>query len=684
MISAPLPSVTTNEFARALLNYSADRNDSIGRPERWGKPAPLIVDGTHLHLEMEELAEELWKAPANPIWTFLVGGPGNGKSEAVGALIRRLDSLRGQSTLADAEKSGTGRIPYSFRCALGRGIELVLLQDISVPKSTGSRPQEDLLEELSYCRGKGSHMVVCANRGMLLRAIRLARATHKFKGLVPDLERIDKRTQESSTASESKWHSAAGTSQVEYRVWPLDHESVMFGAGTSDGWLNPNGSLLDLIVAKATEEQNWEGRGCAGCAVRAMCPMYNDAAWLRDPARRKAFLQVLRHSEVLGGQRIVLREALGILSSVLVGTPSDFIEASGPVHPCVWVHERALRNRSTRAGKAGLLELTAHRVYMDLFARLSPTGLMFGFKGPAGQRERADDVWIIKAMEESESQLVKDAAAAVRDVEKGFPKQAGPSRLASHDSILRALDPAGDASWGVGVIDVDATIVVLAGNAGPLRCAIEDELVAMYQQLEDSLNNLKPHANVPQALAAMARWFSTIFLRMVGTALGRHSLSQILDDYLTLLSAPASPLESTNKEKRLADLLRQALAEAGEYQLTRDFVANVEPQSPRPEGARKRSNSPRWPANDRLALRLTSEISVVLSAAMFVDIWLRHYRLLAHWCMPPSLENLTKAWRDESVVLKQAYRNLAVVKYRGAPSLEFEVTPGAPVQVTKA
>ena len=75
-----------NDFTLSLLNYSAERDDCIGRPERWGNPPPLVVS-TPLHDEMIALADEVWTTPQHIVWYFLVGGPGNGKSEAVGAFV---------------------------------------------------------------------------------------------------------------------------------------------------------------------------------------------------------------------------------------------------------------------------------------------------------------------------------------------------------------------------------------------------------------------------------------------------------------------------------------------------------------------------------------------------------------------------------------------------------------------
>ncbi len=673
--------VTLNPFTASLLNYSADRDDSIGRPERWGRPPPLMVDESQLHVEMDALADELWAGPSVPIWYFLIGGPGNGKSEAVGALIRKLNVLRGggRSLIDDATTSGSGRVRYAYHCKPKPNVSIVLVQDISVPKAPGSLPEDDILDELLGCLADGSNVVVCANRGMLLRAIRRARANSKFHLLVEDLESIDQRSQEAAPAQGSKWLSRNGNPCPELRVWPLDHESVMFGPDTDNGWLHSESSLLDQIIIKATSEARWENAACTVCTVRSLCPMFNDAVWLREPMRRRSFLRFLRHSEVLSGQRMVLREALGIVSMVLVGAPSDFVDADQARHPCEWVHDRALRDRQTPNGLGGLLELLAHRIYMDLFGRQAPAGLTMEPHGAA------PDDWILAALERSGSDVAGHAVAQARSVDDRFAKQAGPPRIASVDSIVQSLDPASDCSWCVaGGVDVDGTIQSLASAASSHQCGLEEELFAEYERISASIKALKPHADVSAALAALVRWVSGYYLRIVGSAVGDHALSRVLDDYLVLLATPNASLESTNREKRLSDLLRHAAAQGRAYQLTRDFVAEMAPQRILPEGARKRSDQPRWPANDRLALRLSPSVAVALTAATFTDIWLRHYRLMADWCMPPSLENLIQAWRDESVVLEKKYQGIPVIAFSGAQPLEFEVMPGVPVQVRKA
>jgi hypothetical protein len=364
-----------NEFTRRLLNYSAERDDCIGRPERWGSPPPLVVN-TPLHEEMIALANEVWLGSRSIVWYFLIGGPGNGKSEAVGAFVRQLNAeaqKAGQSPVFDAAKGQHGgSIPYWFHESIPRG-EIMLLQDVSVPKLSGSDPADDFLATLELCADPGGHLLACANRGMLLRATRLARRKSSCEWLIPILESIDKQSQESASAAGARW--TIDGNKIEIRVWPLDHESVLFGQGTGNLWADPSGSIFDQIIAKAVAQENWEGSGCTECPARELCPMLGDARWLRDLVRRRSALQILRYAEVWSGQRIVLREALGFLSMLLVGCPSDFVEEGMEVHPCEWVQRRTSDVPAKPKDERSLIDLISHRIYQDVFARPAPTGL---------------------------------------------------------------------------------------------------------------------------------------------------------------------------------------------------------------------------------------------------------------------------------------------------------------------
>lgn len=663
--------LTLNDYTVELLQYCAERDYCISRPESWAAPPPLVVD-TPLHQEMVDLADELWAGTPKLVWYFLVGGPGNGKSEAVGAFVRRINSNAravGKDAVFVADKGqGGGSVAYDFEAKLPKG-SMWLIQDVSVPKSSGSDPAKDLLAALDLCVNPGGHFLVCANRGMLLRATRIARSEANYAWLGPVLEAVDEQSRESAKASTAIFQKELKGKQVEIRVWPLDHESVLFGQGQGNPWAEPAGSVLDQILVKAVTEEKWEQKACGNCRCRSVCPMLGDAVWLRNDARRHSTLRVLRTAEVSSGQRMVLREALGLVSMMLVGSPSDFVEAGGFTHPCEWVHKRVNPATGKPSDPRALLELLAHRVYQDVFGRPTPTALALD---PIHQSR---DGWLPEALRPL-GPIGGVVADALLSVDQGFAKQTGPLRLVGATGLLPPLDPALDAAWcAQHSISTDGQGAEIRQIGAAHQGQLEQELGDLVEALENAAKSLPPHADPAKAFAAVYRWASAIYLRLAGLALGETPVSESLGNYLALLQQPNRPFAAKGKQLTLKDLIKstsggQAVA------LAPGFTAEIPTLQPTPLGARARSAQPRWPSNDCLLLNVSAgslgTLTVQLSASTFVDTWRKQVLGVADWNIPPAIENLMHAWRDDFVVTKGQFRNVPSLRFNGKGRLEFE------------
>lgn len=666
-----------NAFAAGLLNYSAERDDSISAPYRWESPPPLIISDNPLHREMENLAAELWTGTKAPVWYCLVGGPGNGKSEAVGAFVRKLDLLSQRSSISSArETRGQGEIPHSFMIELPRGM-LELVQDISVPESQGSMPERDFLDELAISFELGLHLVCCANRGMLLRAARLAKATPELRWLLPVLEAIDARSAEDAMVAEARSPIVVESKHVDLRVWPLDHESVFFGDGADNAWLDPSGSLADRIVQKATALEHWEGSSCPDCPARSLCPILADAQWLRDPARRLATLRLLRRAEILSGQRLVLRELLGLVSLVLVGSAGDF----GGSHPCDWVQDRVDTTSAPRPRDAvALLELVSHRIYQELFARRSPSGLVLDRTD--GERDR----WLLDEIRRLPVSG-EDFGRSALQVDARFPKHAGPMRLVGPSSVLEPFDPAKDSTWSAGMpLDLDCQMEDLVHFGLEHQGPLEHQLGEIFQVLERQALGLDPHENPTNILAALYRWASVFYLRLLGTANGLSPLADVLDGYLMLLQKPTAPIVWGERSLTMRDLMLSAVTSQEGIELAPRFFATLPRPKVQPIQARERSTAPPWPSNDRLALRVSlaggsGHSLVIITGPTFIELWKRHALGVADWSLSPTAEEALRSWIEDFVVTSRVFENQQDLMFRGQSQLIFEVSGPGEVQV---
>lgn len=672
-----------NDFALGLLSYSAERDDCIGRPERWVSPPELVV-GSQLHEEMQSFAKEIWQECDKTIWTILVGGPGNGKSEAVGAFVRELSGLakaEGRKAPIVAESGeGGGAIKYFFPGDLPHG-NVVVLQDASVPRFSGSNPAQDLLQCFDLC-SEGIHLLACANRGIILRASREAKLDDSKPWLVDLLKKIDASSGEDATADTAHFTIRVSGKDIEVRVWPLDHESCLFGDGVVNSWSDPRGSLLDKIVLGAVDESRWENAGCSECPARDVCPFLADARWLRDDSARGAFLKILRHAEIWSDQRLVLREALGLISMVLVGCPPDFVDAGQAVHPCNWVLKRVQGSPPRPVSIKALLELASHRIYNDLFCRQFPSGLAID---KLNQRR---DVWVTKRLS-SMTGLGAEVSTAIRQLDREFAKQAGPLRLIGGDGILKHFDPAKDSAWcPKHGFTCDGDIAELSRASVPFKGTIEACMDTVFLKLEGIARRLPPHEDTAKIFAAIYRWASSHYLRLLGTARGVSLQSDSIDAFLHLLEDPDEPVQFFGETILLKELLREIVqsSHGGSVELAPSFSAHIDPLHPKPIGARGRLTSAKsWPANDRLILSVAQSnaaiVSVVLTAKVFSEACRRHCLHLARWSTLPNVDSVVRTWMDDYLVSRGQYKNRDAMEHKGDPALIFETQASGELRV---
>lgn len=671
-----LESRCKNPYVEQLLSYSADRDYAIANPNQWENPPPLMVE-TPLVDQMKELADEIWDCRGAPIWLFLVGGPGNGKSEAVGAFVRRINNLASNNgnpiPLSCSKGSdGTSSLPYWFLAEVNNR-NLILLQDISIPKLEGSVPEKDFLDILSRAREELSHLIVCANRGMLLRARKLAQLNPEYTSFVSLLGQIDVRSDESSLAVTSSTDYGLDGIPVSLRVWPLDHESVLFGSVVTNPWSCASNSLLDHVLQKATSDANWEKLSCDDCEVKELCPFLADVEWLRDETRRLSFLKLLRHAEILSGQRLVLREAMALISLIIVGCPADF----GRQHPCEWVQERAANCDPTCSKNLeSLLELVSHLIYQDLFGRFSPTGLTLD------PIQDSVDFWVLTELRKMGPQG-NEVAGAIRNVDKNSAKQAGPLRLVGASGTLGELDPAKDTAWCSRVkIEVDTTLSELQSQCITMQHLVEQKLGSFFASLEDQVMSLEPHHDMAKIIAAVYRWASTLYLRSAGTALGEWVHSPVIDQYLDFMKSAAGHVNIPDKSITLRDLVQKSSEGDKDTKDKYEVAPRTFIQLPDPdlsfEPARDRSTSPRWPANDRLTLKVTALQGkttnyAFLTGRIFLDMWRKVGMGVANWSVPPSLDELMSTWIEDYVISNKVFLGSSLVKLESdVASLNFE------------
>jgi hypothetical protein len=264
-----------------------------------------------------------------------VGGPGNGKTDAIESTIGWLDEdLRAAGELIgrlrDAFSPTDGIVPRQVKVdldqipGLGRTGSLSIVQDASVVTGTESRTAAQLLRaEIAYATDQrhGAIYLCCVNRGVLDDAL---------------IETIDigddttRKLLESVARAVSVFPDAPPCWPLkgfpDVAVWPMDVESLL--VPTAAGAAAPAAVLLELALNKV----KWPAAG--GCAAGTQCPFCGSREILSRDREQRALLDLLRWFEVASGKRWSFRDLFSLISYLLAGHRPDAKEAR--LGPCEW------------------------------------------------------------------------------------------------------------------------------------------------------------------------------------------------------------------------------------------------------------------------------------------------------------------------------------------------------------
>ena len=357
-------------FPRDLLQWAGHHSGGVKRlfDVESGRPGKELLR-TNLIGRLESWAHQLATGVSGvPRILLLVGGPGNGKTEAIEHTINRIDAeLLAHGQLVEKLSKefhppvGTA-VPRVIRVEAGslalvpRALQLDIVQDASAIAGHDFRPAPELLiqELLSLLDGPDSHYYLCCvNRGVLDDALiySLDNGLDKARNL---LEVVTNSVGLSSSAP-SCWPLEGYPSVA---VWPMDAESLMISPG--DGLPAPAATLIDHAV----NQQYWAPPGT--CAAGTACPFCHSQALLAASDTRASLLQVLRWYELASGKRWSFRDLFTLVSYLLAGhRPAGQGEHYSP---CEWA--KSLWDKD----KAGQLAATPRKQQLVAIFELAAAG----------------------------------------------------------------------------------------------------------------------------------------------------------------------------------------------------------------------------------------------------------------------------------------------------------------------
>ena len=533
-----------NPWLLDLLAWHGHERGGVRVPfqDELGKPLGVTVV-TPLIRRVRGLAQCLVNEDAEvPRWLFLVGGPGNGKSEAVEAFIEQLDiesRAGGQLKALVAAKFQPNPVtPRRVTVELEELVHpdsasrfsarrLILIQDASAVDAPDGNAEDLLIEDLADLftspPGHEPLFVCCANRGLLARTLSAIRSAKQHEWLnIPEItEFLGQLLKATGLGPEALKTDRPSCWPLDYdrrfAAWPLDLETII---GTRDG-LSP----LEEMLNAGTMASLWESEGrCADCSSNSLCPFYTNANALRQEKTLARLLRLLRHSEFAVGQRWNFRDAFSLCAELLIGQRQDFVGVGGQIHPCEWVHERVDEitlgvQPSTKAKAAW--ELTFHLLQQALFPSWPDAGERLNMGLVAGS---ALTQAVIRAVEEAKHTKSTQIRAYLSG---SFSLKLDPAYTtpANQESLLRLAEDEFGQSIQQGL-----------ENLGGQLPELLQELLGILSLAEQSWSDtVRESARVQAIVEVLRSLAATAVKRSLGVSHGEYLNREYLDDYQAML-----------------------------------------------------------------------------------------------------------------------------------------------------
>lgn len=370
-------------YPAALVDWAGHHSGGVKRllDNESGQPNKLLLR-TSLLARLQAWAEKL---PADstsiPRIILLVGGPGNGKTEAIESTIHWLDASLGCGGRLIEELSKAFHPSAGFKVprivsvdagSLSRfdsSLSLDIVQDAtSTAGHEGSTAPALLIEELDrLLDGPPSQAYLCCvNRGVLDDAL--------IHAIDNNLEK-PRAILEAVTRAVSLAYDAPSCWPLEgfpsIAVWPMDAESLLVKPD------EVTSAPAEILLGQATASEMWPAKGA--CPAGEKCPFCTSQTILARDEHRTALLKILRWYELASGKRWSFRDLFSLTSYLLAGHHPVVHDPASHTHqstPCQWaaslveIDQKAVgTKRPTRQTLSAIFHLATSSYQHALFHR---------------------------------------------------------------------------------------------------------------------------------------------------------------------------------------------------------------------------------------------------------------------------------------------------------------------------
>lgn len=328
-------------YPEGLINWSGAKKGGVRQPfqEESGRPVKEQLQTPLVEKLSSWVGSIIAGTPGTPSAVLLVGGPGNGKTDAVEGAIETFDRLSGAggqllAKFSNQYRNQSGSLPprrteveYNGIVHAGSGMTPVirLVQDATEkdPAQPDETAESLLLKELrAIKRGEYKGIYIgCVNRGILANTSALALRTGEAE-MASFIARIVSAVSGGIDAP-ACWP----LQESNLALWPMDVDSLVAPRDSSLG-----STVAHRVLEKALDEEKWK----PACDNKADCPFCQNKSLLSSEKARDNLIQFLYHYELASGKRWTFRDLYSLVSHLLIGEPGSLTIDGKSYSPCDW------------------------------------------------------------------------------------------------------------------------------------------------------------------------------------------------------------------------------------------------------------------------------------------------------------------------------------------------------------
>lgn len=332
-----------SSYPAALVDWAGHHSGGVKRllDKDSGQPNKKLLR-TSLLARLQDWAERLpTESTSIPRIVLLVGGPGNGKTEAIDSTIHWLDSSLGcegrlvEELATEFHPTAGSTVPRLVSVEAGKlskldsDLSLDIVQDASssAGHEGGSAP-ELLIEELTRLQDAPSSRayLCCVNRGVLDDALILS-IDNNLENPRAILEAVTRAV--SLTYDAPSCWPLDGFPSIA--VWPMDAESLLVKPD------DETHAPAEVLLGQAIDPDMWPAKG--SCPASEKCPFCTSQTILAKDEHRAALLKILRWYELASSKRWSFRDLFSLTSYLLAGHHPAVHDSAGHIQqstPCQW------------------------------------------------------------------------------------------------------------------------------------------------------------------------------------------------------------------------------------------------------------------------------------------------------------------------------------------------------------